>query len=57
VDYKPEKVAYKGKELQALEKQGVHVIVLEKNYKPESLDAARKRGSAEVAPFSFLRGS
>lgn len=42
VDYKPEKVAYKGKELQALEKQGVHVIVLEKNYKPESLDAARK---------------
>jgi hypothetical protein len=42
VDYKPEKIAYKGKELQAVEKQGVHVIVLEKNYKPESLDAARK---------------
>ena len=42
VGYKPEKVAYKGKELQAVEKQGVHVIVLEKNYKPESLDAARK---------------
>ena len=31
VDYKPERVAYKGKELQAVEKQGVHVIVLEKN--------------------------
>ena len=41
-NYKPEKIAYKGKELQALEKQGVHIIVLEKNYKPESLDAARK---------------
>ena len=42
VNYKPEKVAYKGKELQVVEKQGVHVIVLEKNYKPESLDEARK---------------
>ncbi len=42
VNYKAEKVAYKGKELQALQKQGVRVIVLEKNYTQESLDSARK---------------
>ncbi len=42
VGYKAEKVAYKGKELQALQKQGVHVIVLEKKAGPEDVEAARK---------------
>jgi hypothetical protein len=42
VNYKPDRVAFKGKHLQELQKQNVRVIVLEKNYKQESLEAARK---------------
>lgn len=42
VSYKAEKVAYKGKELQDLQKQGLRVIVLEKKYTQEGLDSARK---------------
>ncbi len=36
------KPKYKGKELQQVQAQGVHVIILERNYKQENLDAARK---------------
>src|SRR2546426_1507748 len=42
VNYKPEKVAFKGKELQALQKQGVRVVILEKNYTQDNLESARK---------------
>lgn len=42
VNYKPERVAFKGKELQKLQKENVRVLILEKKYTQESLEAARK---------------
>ena len=42
VNYKAEKVAYKGKEIQEVQKQGVHVIVLEKRAASEDVESARK---------------
>ena len=42
VGYQPQQVAFTEKALRDLEKQGVRVIVLEKNYKQGSLDSARQ---------------
>ena len=47
VNYKAEKVAFKGKEIQELQAQGVHVTVLEKKYTPQDLESARKACSEE----------
>jgi len=42
VNFQNAKPTYKGKELQQFQADGVRVIILEKNYKQENLDAARK---------------
>lgn len=42
INFQQAKPAYKGKELQRFQAQGVRVIILEKNYKQENLDSARK---------------
>jgi hypothetical protein len=42
VGYKPDKTHYKGKQLKALQKQGVHVIVLKKHYTTQDVDSARQ---------------
>jgi hypothetical protein len=43
------KMSYRGKELEALQAEGVHVIVLDTHYKPEELAAARQ-SCAEAKP-------
>lgn len=42
INFQQAKPAYKGKELQQFQAQGVRVMILEKNYKQENLDSARK---------------
>jgi hypothetical protein len=42
-------MSYRGKELEALQAEGVHVIVLDTHYKPEELAAARQ-SCAEAKP-------
>lgn len=42
MNFQKGKPTYKGKELQGFQAEGVHVIVLEKNYTQENLDSARK---------------
>lgn len=42
VSYHAEKVAFKGKELQKLQAEGVRVIVLDKKYTSDDVEAARK---------------
>jgi hypothetical protein len=49
INFQNAKPTYKGKELQQFQANGVHVIVLEKNYKQENLDAAR-RSCREAEP-------
>ena len=41
INFQEAKPAYKGKDLQKFQAEGVRVQVLEKNYKPEALDSAR----------------
>ncbi len=50
--YTPVKMSFKGKELQTMQQQGIHVIVLEKNYKGADLEAAKNscRESSTPAP-------
>ncbi len=50
LNLKQSKPTYKGKELQQLMDQGVHVQILEKNYTPENLDSARKACREPKAP-------
>jgi hypothetical protein len=40
--YTPARVTFKGKELQTMQQQGIHVVVLEKNYKANDLDVAKR---------------
>lgn len=49
-DYKNDKLAYGAKDLQAIEKKGVKVVLLENKYKPEDLESARKSCQATPAP-------
>jgi hypothetical protein len=42
INFQKAKPAYKGKELQAFQAEGVRVMILEKNYTQENLDSARK---------------
>ena len=42
INFQQAKPAYKGKELQQFQAKGVRVMILEKNYKQENLDSARK---------------
>jgi hypothetical protein len=42
VRYSPTSMSFKGRELEALQSAGVHVIVLDNKYTAEELDAARK---------------
>jgi hypothetical protein len=42
MNFQEAKPAYKGKDLQKFQGEGVRVLILEKNYKPEVLDSARK---------------
>jgi hypothetical protein len=42
INFQQAKPAYKGKELQQFQAQGVRVMILGKNYKQENLDSARK---------------
>jgi membrane-associated protease RseP (regulator of RpoE activity) len=42
LNYHPEKMSFKGKDLQRLQKESVRVIVLQKNYAPAELDDARR---------------
>ncbi len=42
INFQKAKPTYKGKELQGFQAEGVRVIILEKNYKQENLDSARK---------------
>ncbi|HXN53136.1 MAG TPA: hypothetical protein VN943_14485 [Candidatus Acidoferrum sp.] len=42
INFQKAKPSYKGKELQEFQAQGVRVMILEKNYKQENLDSARK---------------
>jgi len=42
INFQNAKPAYKGKDLQGFQAQGVRVMILEKNYKQENLDSARK---------------
>lgn len=41
INFPEAKPAYKGKDLQKFQAEGVRVLILEKNYKPEALDSAR----------------
>lgn len=42
INFQNAKPAYKGKDLQGFQAQGVRVMILEKNYTQENLDSARK---------------
>jgi hypothetical protein len=42
VGYAPAKMSFTGKQLQTMQAQNIHVVVLEKNYKAGDLDAAKK---------------
>src|SRR6266436_4760523 len=42
INFQKSKPAYKGKELQGFQAEGVRVMILEKNYTQENLDSARK---------------
>ncbi len=42
INFQKAKPAYKGKELQGFQAEGVRVMILEKNYTQENLDSARK---------------
>ena len=42
VNYHANKVAFKGKELEKMQKDGVRVIILEKKYAPEDVESARR---------------
>ena len=42
INFERAKPAYKGKELQGFQAEGVRVMILEKNYTQENLDSARK---------------
>lgn len=42
MNFQNAKPAYKGKDLQGFQAQGVRVMILEKNYTQENLDSARK---------------
>lgn len=42
INFQKAKPAYKGKELQGFQDEGVRVMILEKNYTQENLDSARK---------------
>jgi hypothetical protein len=42
INYPDAKTAYKGKELEAIQKSGVHVVVLDNKYSAEQLEVARK---------------
>jgi hypothetical protein len=54
INFQKAKPAYKGKELQGFQAEGVRVIILEKNYKQENLDSARQTcREPEVAPTQF----
>ncbi len=50
MNLKGTKSAYKGKEIEQLQAQGVRVIILEKNYKPEDLQNARAECRQAQAP-------
>ncbi|HLZ90356.1 MAG TPA: hypothetical protein VKQ28_01475 [Candidatus Acidoferrum sp.] len=42
INFQKAKPAYKGKELQGFQAEGVRVMILEKNYTQENLDSARE---------------
>ncbi len=50
INFQNAKPAYKGKDLQAFQAQGVRVMILEKNYTQENLDSARKSCREPEAP-------
>ena len=50
IDFQNAKPAYKGKDLQGFQAQGVRVMILEKNYTQENLDSARKSCREPSAP-------
>jgi hypothetical protein len=50
IGFQNAKPAYKGKDLQRFQAQGVRVMILEKNYTQESLDSARKSCREPSAP-------
>ena len=50
INFQNAKPAYKGKDLQGFQAQGVRVMILEKNYTQENLDSARKSCREPGAP-------
>jgi hypothetical protein len=50
INFQNAKPAYKGKDLQGFQAQGVRVMILEKNYTQENLDSARKSCREPSAP-------
>ncbi len=50
VNYRAQKVAFTGKQLEKLQAEGVRVTVLEKKYTQQDLDAARNSCRQETTP-------